>query len=155
MLNIIKSCIKNQKTYCSILGYLGVIPFLLASLFIWTNIWNTNYANISEFVVLYATIIFVFIGGIYWGIAIKKKQNSFSLFTFSILPTILIIFLNLFTNMTITIKIIIIIFLYNLFLMFELPILKSLKIVKWFYILRIRLNILVTFFLILICIKLN
>jgi hypothetical protein len=66
------------------LGYSGLIPLLLAS--IWLLI-DPGRDNVLDYVKYYAAIILTFVGAIHWGRALHSQQVS--LLTWSVLPSLL------------------------------------------------------------------
>lgn len=80
-----------------LLGYLGLLPFILSSILVWVPEYH-NFAIQS--ITLYAAVILTFIGGVHWGLAIQacktssaneRDQNDRALrnqFIFSILPSL-------------------------------------------------------------------
>ena len=71
-------------------GYLGLIPFIASSLFIW----SPQYHQFAlQSLSIYAAVILTFIGSVHWGIAMQhigktNKQNSNMQFVFSIIPSL-------------------------------------------------------------------
>ena len=65
------------------LGYLGIVPLLLATSFV---IADTRETLAIEFVKAYAAVILAFIGAIHWGRAMLN--NDTSLLTVSVVPSL-------------------------------------------------------------------
>ena len=85
----------------------------------------------------------------------NNKQKYKILLNISLYSGLLFLILtSLFLNFDTVYKIIFIIILINTFLFFELRFFKEKFIPKWFFTLRIRLNVLLTFFLIVIFFRL-
>ncbi len=71
----------------NIIGYLGLIPFVISSL----AIWITAYRELAyESLVIYASIILTFIGAVHWGFGSSTSQENKSnaRFIFSIAPAL-------------------------------------------------------------------
>lgn len=65
------------------LGYLGIVPLLLATAFV---IADTQEALAIQFVKAYAAVILTFIGAIHWGRAMLN--NNTTLLTVSVIPSL-------------------------------------------------------------------
>jgi hypothetical protein len=71
-----------------ILGYAGLIPFLIFSLATWVSIPLTN--NPHFVLSTYAAVILSFMGAIHWGVAISRDSNiAVSELGLSVLPALL------------------------------------------------------------------
>jgi hypothetical protein len=83
-----------------LLGYLGLIPFIVSSALIWIPLYHhTALESLS----IYAAVILTFVGGVHWGIAVLRTQQTSSLrvssqFIFSVVPSLIawitIVFIN-------------------------------------------------------------
>lgn len=140
----------QERKIAQILGYSGIIPYLFTSIFVR---FNFTYFDLVEVITIYSYIIITFLGGIYWGITLISKYKSKFFFLFSVTSSVLIL-ISLFLNFDSNYNIIFIIILINTFLFFELRFFKEKFIPKWFFTLRIKLNVLLTFFLIVIFLRL-
>mgnify|MGYP001226360372 CR=1 FL=1 len=152
MKNIIKKNKSNKEAIFFLLSYLGVIPFIALTLLIWL-LDEKNLQKFSDLLIFYTYLIFTFVGAVYWGITIKEKNQPKFRLVISILPVFIIMIIEFFINLLIIKKIILIILFFNLFLIFEVFLFKKKVIPKWFYLLRVKLNVIVTFFLLLALIK--
>jgi len=147
-----KKKINKQKSF-SIIGYTGVIPFILTVILIWFFDVK-NFQKYGEFINLYAYLIFTFVGAIYWGLAFENNIYKRNLcLIISIIPVFLIISLEFFFYLSLAKKMFFMIFFLNLFLVLEFFLFKKKVIPKWFFLMRLKLNTLVTFLLTLIFIK--
>lgn len=76
-----------------LLGYLGLIPFIVSSLLVWVPEYH-HYAVQS--LTIYATVIVTFIGGMHWGLAMQAFKTSSdhddqflrNQFIFSVVPSL-------------------------------------------------------------------
>ena len=140
MKSLYNRLIKLDKKLPVLLGYGGLIPLLISSVIIFFNPLNLK---AYEIITIYSYTIIAFLGGIYWGIALKVKTNTNRHFIISIVPVILIL-LSSILNFNQILKFINIIIILNFFLLIEIFYLKNVDFAKWFVLLRIRLNIIFT-----------
>ena len=143
MKNINRSKVEYNQTVAKILGYGGLLPFIISNILVF---YHPNNTNIFDMITIYSYCIISFLGGIYWGVGLYAKVNAIKYFIISTLPVILI-FISLVLIFNQLYKFIFIIATLNLFLLLEIFYLKDTRLSKWFYTLRIRLNILFTLFL--------
>ena len=147
--NINKNKIEYNQILAQILGYCGLIPFLISNILVY---FYPDKYDVSEIITIYSYIIISFLGGIYWGVGLKNNLNTIKYYFVSTLPAILI-FINLLFITNQLFKFIYIIIILNLFLLIEILFLKNIRLSRWFYLLRIRLNILLTLLLFILAIN--
>ncbi len=140
---------KANENLAKILGYSGLIPFIIAFIIINFNISKTQ---VLEAIIIYGYTIIAFLGGIYWGVGLNIKISAKKYFFISTLPTIFVLISLLFPLSLIS-KIIYLICILNFFLYLEFSFLKTIKLPKWFLFLRIKLNIFLTLLLIMIALS--
>ena len=140
---------KTKENLAKILGFSGLIPFIIA--FITLN-FNVGKIQVLEIIIVYGYTIIAFLGGIYWGVGLNIKIGAKKYFFISTLPTIFVFISLLFPLSSIS-KIIYLICILNFFLYLEFSFLQTLKLTKWFLFLRIKLNILLTLLLIMIALS--
>ncbi|MEM7401969.1 MAG: DUF3429 domain-containing protein [Pseudomonadota bacterium] len=139
---------QNSLLQARQLGYLGLLPFILSSAFIWLP----EFQNIAvKSLSVYAAMILTFIGGVHWGIALKspqltdsKKNNSIkNQFIFSTIPSLLawatIVFLQPFALFILAIG-------FALFWQFEKSLYQQ-YLPNWYLQLRNRLTLIVCLFI--------
>ena len=146
MKNIFRNDRNSNEIFAKLLGFGGLIPFIIG--FIILN-FNINKPHILEIIIIYGYTIITFLGGIYWGIGLNIKIAAKRYFFISTLPTILV-FISLLFPLNQIFKLIYLIIILNFFLYLEFYFLKILIISKWFLDLRIKLNIFLTVLLIMI-----
>ena len=149
MINIKTKQDKAAENFAKILGFSGLIPFIIA--FITLN-FNASKIQVLEIIIIYGYTIIAFLGGIYWGVGLNIKIGAKKYFFISTLPTIFVLISLLFPLSLIS-KIIYLICILNFFLYLEFSFLQTLKLPKWFSFLRIKLNIFLTLLLILIALS--
>ena len=149
MININTKQDKTGENLAKILGFSGLIPFVLA---IVSLSFNVDKIRVLEIIIVYGYTIIAFLGGIYWGVGLNIKIGAKKYFFISTLPTIFILMSLLFPLSLIS-KIIYLICILNFFLYLEFSFLQTLKLTKWFLFLRIKLNILLTLLLIMIALS--
>jgi hypothetical protein len=76
----------NEST-AKILGYSGLIPFIVLSIASWLQIPLDT--DVISMLVTYAAIIFSFMGAVHWGIAISSNQDSSEYFIVSVIPALI------------------------------------------------------------------
>ena len=149
MKNITNKQYKTNENLAKILGFSGLIPFIIA--FIILNLKLDN-IQVLEIIIIYGYTIIAFLGGIYWGVGLNIKISAKKYFFISTLPTIFVLISLLFPLSLIS-KIIYLICILNFFLYLEFSFLKTIKLPKWFLFLRIKLNIFLTLLLIMIALS--
>ena len=140
---------KTNQNLAKILGFSGLIPFIIA--IITLNL-NVSKIQVLEIIIVYGYTIIAFLGGIYWGVGLNIKIGAKKYFFISTLPTISILISLLFPLSLIS-KIIYLICILNFFLYLEYSFLQTLKLPRWFLLLRIKLNIFLTILLIMIALS--
>ena len=140
---------KTNENLAKILGFSGLIPFIIA--FIMLN-FDISKTQVLEVIIIYGYTIIAFLGGIYWGVGLNIKISAKKYFFISTLPTIFVLISLLFPLSLIS-KIIYLICILNFFLYLEFSFLKTIKLPKWFLFLRIKLNIFLTLLLIMIALS--
>ena len=149
MKNITTKQYKTNENLAKILGLSGLIPFIVA--FITLN-FNVSKTQVLEIIIVYGYTIIAFLGGIYWGVGLNIKIAAKKYFFISTLPTILIL-ISLLFSLSLISKIIYLICILNFFLYLEYSFLQTLKLPRWFLLLRIKLNIFLTILLIMIALS--
>ena len=149
MKNITTKQYKTNENLAKILGFSGLIPFIIA--FIALN-FHASKTQVLEIIIIYGYTIVAFLGGIYWGVGLNIKIGAKKYFFISTLPTIFVLISLLFPLSSMS-KIIYLICILNGFLYLEFSFLQTLKLPKWFLFLRIKLNIFLTLLLILIALS--
>ena len=149
MKNITIKRYKTNENLAKILGFSGLIPFIIA--FIILNL-HVSKIQVLEIIIVYGYSIIAFLGGIYWGVGLNIKIGAKKYFFISTLPTILVLVSLLFPLGLIS-KIIYLICILNFFLYLEFSFLQNSNTPKWFLFLRIKLNIFLTLLLIMIAIS--
>ena len=140
---------KTSENLAKILGFSGLIPFIIA--FITLN-FNVSKIQVLEIIVVYGYTIIAFLGGIYWGVGLNIKIEAKKYFFISTLPSIFVL-VSLLFPLSLLSKIIYLIFILNFFLYLEFSFLQNLKLPKWFLFLRIKINIFLTLLLIMIALS--
>ena len=146
MINIKTKQDKAAENLAKILGFSGLIPFVIA---IVSFSFNVDKIRVLDIIIVYGYTIIAFLGGIYWGVGLNIKIGAKKYFFISTLPTIFVLISLLFPLSLIS-KIIYLICILNFFLYLEFSFLQTLKLPKWFLFLRIKLNIFLTLLLIMI-----
>ena len=149
MKNITTKHYKTNENLAKILGFSGLIPFIIAIIILNLNISKTQ---VLEVIIIYGYTIIAFLGGIYWGVGLNIKISAKKYFFISTLPTIFVLISLLFPLSLIS-KIIYLICILNFFLYLEFSFLQTIKLPKWFLFLRIKLNIFLTLLLIVIALS--
>ena len=149
MKNITTKQYKTNENLAKILGFSGLIPFIIA--FISLN-FHVSKTQVLEVIIIYGYTIIAFLGGIYWGVGLNIKIGAKKYFFISTLPTIFVL-IGLLFSLSLILKVIYLTFILNFFLFLEFSFLQTLKLPKWFLFLRIKLNIFLTFLLILIALS--
>ena len=149
MKNITTKQYKTNENLAKILGFSGLIPFIIA---IVTLNLNVSKIQVLEIIIVYGYTIIAFLGGIYWGVGLNIKIGAKKYFFISILPTILVL-ISLLFSLSLISKIIYLICILNFFLYLEYSFLQTLKLPRWFLLLRIKLNIFLTILLIMIALS--
>ena len=146
MINIKTKQDKAAENLAKILGFSGLIPFVIA---IVSFSFNVDKIRVLEIIIVYGYTIITFLGGIYWGGGLNIKIGAKKYFFISTLPTIFVL-ISLLFPLSLVSKIIYLICILNFFLYLEFSFLQTLKLPKWFLFLRIKLNIFLTLLLIMI-----
>ena len=149
MKNITTKQYKTNENLAKILGFSGLIPFIIAFIILNFNISKTQ---VLEVIIIYGYTIIAFLGGIYWGVGLNIKISAKKYFFISTLPTIFVLISLLFPLSLIS-KIIYLICILNFFLYLEFSFLQTIKLPTWFLFLRIKLNIFLTLLLIMIALS--
>ena len=144
MKNIFRNDRNSNEIFAKLLGFGGLIPFIIG--FIMMN-FNINKSQVLEILIIYAYTITTFLGGIYWGVGLNIKITAKRYFFISTLPTILV-FISLLFPLSQIFKLFYLIIILNFFLYLEVYFLKILKLSRWFVDLRIKLNFFLTVLLI-------
>jgi hypothetical protein len=84
---------QKESTTPRLLGYLGLLPFIVSSLLVWVTEYH-HYAVQS--LTIYAAVIVTFIGGVHWGLAMQAFKTSSNhddqyirkQFIFSVIPSL-------------------------------------------------------------------
>ena len=111
MKNISTKQYKTNENLAKILGFSGLIPFIIA--FIILNLKLDN-IQVLEIIIIYGYTLIAFLGGIYWGVGLNIKMSAKKYFFISTLPTIFVLISLLFPLSLIS-KIIYLICLLNFF----------------------------------------
>ncbi len=146
MKNIFRNDKSSNEIFAKLLGFGGLIPFIIS--FIILN-FNINKSNVLEIIIIYGYTIITFLGGIYWGVGLNIKIAAKRYFFIATLPTILV-FISLLFPLSQIFKLIYLIIILNFFLYLEFYFLKIMKLSRWFLDLRIKLNISLTVLIIMI-----
>ncbi len=78
-----------------ILGYLGLIPFIVLSISLWI-VQVEYYVTVENALLTYAAIILSFMGAIYWGAAINNSANpEKTLLILGVIPALIAWFASL------------------------------------------------------------
>ena len=147
-----KSFLKNFKNIevryiVNILGYTGLLPFLLILFLLKTQTEQYQTFLISSFF-SYTSIILTFLGAIYWGFALTNKNVNFvrTSLILSVLPAILAWATNSLVHSLIPKTILFLIF-YNSIYILERTQASKIKIPKFYISSRFVLNTLVSIIL--------
>ena len=140
---------KTNENIANILGFSGLIPFIIAIITLNLNIGKIQ---VLEIIIVYGYTIIAFLGGIYWGVGLNIKIGAKKYFFISTLPTSLVL-ISLLFSLSLISKIIYLICILNFFLYLEYSFLQTLKLPRWFLLLRIKLNIFLTILLIMIALS--
>ena len=146
MKNITIKQYKTNESLAKILGFSGLIPFIIALI---TLNFHESKIQVLEIIVVYGYTITAFLGGIYWGVGLNIKIGAKKYFFISTMPSISVL-ISLLFPLSLILKIIYLICILNLFLYLEFSFLQTLKLPRWFLFLRIKLNIFLTLLLIMI-----
>ncbi len=149
MKNITTKQYKTNENLAKILGFSGLIPFIIAIITLNLNI---SKIQVLEIIIVYGYTIIAFLGGIYWGVGLNIKTGAKKYFFISTLPTILVL-ISLLFSFSLIAKIIYLICILNFFLYLEYSFLQTLKLPRWFLLLRIKLNIFLTILLTMIALS--
>jgi len=74
-MNVDETNVSNPPTWANLLGYAGLIPFVvLAAAFWWPD--RVAHSLISHALSSYAAVIISFLGAIHWGLAMRDAQPA-------------------------------------------------------------------------------
>ncbi len=149
MKNITTKQDNTKENLAKILGFSGLVPFIIALILFNLNIYKIQ---VLEIILIYGYSIVAFLGGIYWGIGLNVRIGAKKYFFISTLPTIFVL-IGLLFSFSFILKVIYLTFILNFFLCLEFSFLQILKLPKWFLLLRIKLNIFLTILLIMIALS--
>ena len=149
MININTEQDKTSEKLAKILGFSGLIPFVIA---IVSFSFDVDKIRILEIVTIYGYTIIAFLGGIYWGVGLNVRIGAKKYFFISTLPSIFVL-ISLLFKLSLILKLIYLICILNFFLYLEFSFLQTLKLPKWFLFLRIKLNIFLTILLTMIALS--
>ena len=140
------NCIEKLKAQhlSNILGFGGILPFMLLLILIGMTDKKYYYFLIDSFF-SYTSIILTFLGAVYWGFSLTKKNeiNINIALIFSIIPAILGWATNSFVQSEV-IKIFLFLIFFNSIYFLEKKYASKIKIPTYYIILRKNLNIFVT-----------
>ena len=111
MKNITTKQYKTNEDLAKILGFSGLIPFIIALVMIYFNV---SKIQVLEIIIVYGYTIIAFLGGIYWGVGLNIKIGAKKYFFISTLPTIFV-FISLLFPLSLISKIIYLICILNFF----------------------------------------
>ncbi len=123
MKNITTKQYKTNESLAKILGYSGLIPFIIAFI---TLYFNESKNQVLEIVVVYGYTIIAFLGGIYWGVGLNIKIGAKKYFFISTLPVFFVLISLLFPLNLIS-KIIYLICILNFFFISRIFFFKNFK----------------------------
>ena len=90
-MNVDETNVSNPPTWANLLGYAGLIPFVvLAAAFWWPD--RISHTFISHALSSYAEVIISFLGAIHWGLAMRDTQpatTGSSVWIWGITPSLL------------------------------------------------------------------
>ena len=134
----IKTLSGNEKI-AKILGYAGLIPFIILSIGSWIEIPYLH--NIVYVLITYAAIILSFMGAIHWGMAMSKTDNKQNkTFIISVIPALAAWFSLLIAEFF---SLIILLMGFILLISYDLAVEKSQGFPGWYIPMRIRLTFIV------------
>tara|TARA_E500000178_G_C16909799_1_gene702041 strand:+ start:680 stop:1138 length:459 start_codon:yes stop_codon:yes gene_type:complete len=137
-----------------LIGYLGLIPFILLTVGIWFLPVKYNYL-MEEYFVLYLSLITSFLSSIYWGAILFSKKNKKSNFVFILAVTpLVIIFIVSLLELKISLTLFIYLLLLNIIFFFEKIFKDFMNIPMWYLKLRSQLNLTLSIVIILFIFKL-
>ena len=145
---------KNQgRVIATLTGYAGTLPFIFSAIAALV-IEDAYIKNLINPIIIYSYIIIVFIGAVYWrvGLNIENEKKSYKYYIYSVIPSLCCWIIYL-LNLVYLVNIIFIILFLNLSLLVEKYILNINKIFYWFFLLRLKLNFIVTFSLLILLIR--
>ena len=93
MININTKQDKTSEKLAKILGFSGLIPFVIA---IVSFSFDVDKIRILEIVMIYGYTIIAFLGGIYWGVGLNVRIGAKKYFFISTLPSIFVLISLLF-----------------------------------------------------------
>ena len=68
------------------LAMAGLLPFALGALLMWV-VWPEAHPYVALGLSAYAALIVSFLGGVYWGLAMRNPQAPLSLYAWGLLPS--------------------------------------------------------------------
>ena len=78
----------NLQQLAKVLGYAGLVPFIVFSIASWTTLPQVDIAH--DWLISYAAVILSFMGAIHWGVAMSKGSPIDTIeLGFSVLPALL------------------------------------------------------------------
>jgi hypothetical protein len=90
-MNVDETNVSNPPTWANLLGYAGLIPFVvLAAAFWWPD--RISHTFISHALSSYAAVIISFLGAIHWGLSMRDTQpatTGASVWIWGITPSLL------------------------------------------------------------------
>ena len=134
----IKTLSGNNKI-AHMLGYAGLIPFIVFSIGSWIEIPYLD--NAVTILVAYAAIILSFMGAIHWGMAMSKTDNQQNKYYISSVIPALVAWISLLMPELYALMILLVGF--SLLLSYDLAVEKSQGFPRWYAPMRIRLTFIV------------
>ena len=126
MININTKQDKTSEKLAKILGFSGLIPFVIA---IVSFSFDIDKIRILEIVMVYGYTIIAFLGGIYWGVGLNVRSGAKKYFFISTLPSIFVL-ISLLFKLSLILKLIYLICILNFFLYLEFSFLQILYILS-------------------------
>ena len=71
-----------------LLGQLGLLPFGLGALLVWAGLAPELHRFVTQALSVYAAVIISFLGGIYWGLAMRHSAPPAKLFIWGVVPAL-------------------------------------------------------------------
>ncbi len=71
-----------------LLGRLGLLPFGLGALLVWAGLAPELHRFVTQALSVYAAVIISFLGGIYWGLAMRHNAPPAKLFIWGVVPAL-------------------------------------------------------------------
>lgn len=134
------SMTKNQKT-ANILGYGGLIPFVIFSIGSWIDLPGVTQAHSVQILIAYGAIILSFMGAIHWGLAMAHdNENRSQPFIISIIPALTAWLALLMTNRW---ALIVLLIAFIVLYIYDRAAEKPQRLPAWYLPMRMRLTIVV------------